>query len=504
MTNRWKSIGLAAMLAALMLSASYAEAAGVLTIGRREDSTTFDPIKTAQNIDNWVFSNVYDVLIRVDKTGTKLEPGLAESWTVSDDGLTYTLKIRDTKFSDGSPLTAEDAAFSLLRIRDDPASLWSDSYKVIDTAVATDAHTLTIKLKNPSAPFLSTLALPNASVISKKGMESLGAEAYGEKPIASGAFVVDEWRRGDRVILKKNPNFWEADRVKLDGVEWISVPDDNTRMLNVQAGELDAAIFVPFSRVEELKKDPNLNVDINASTREDHLLINHAHGALGKKEVRQALDLAIDKKAIVDTVTFGQGTVANSYIPKGALYYYADNLQRPYDPAKAKEMLAAAGASDLTLNYVVRAGDEVDEQTAVLVQQQLQKAGITANLQKVDPSQEWDMLVAGDYDISVNYWTNDILDPDQKTTFVLGHDSNNNYLTNYKNEAVKELVAKARLELDPKKREEMYVNLQRMAKDDVNWIDLYYSPYINVSRKSIENFHQNPLGRFFLEDTVKN
>jgi peptide/nickel transport system substrate-binding protein len=316
--------------------------------------------------------------------------------------------------------------------------------------------------------------------------------------------VVEEWRRGDRVILKKNPNFWQADRVKLDGVEWISVPDDNTRMLNVQAGELDTAIFVPFSRVEELKKDPNLNVDIDASTREDHLLINHAHGALGKKEVRQALDLAIDKKAIVDTVTFGQGTVANSYIPKGALYYYADNLQRPYDPAKAKELLAAAGASDLTLNYLVRAGDEVDEQTAVLVQQQLQKAGITANLQKVDPSQEWDMIVAGDYDVSVNYWTNDILDPDQKTTFVLGHDSNNNYSTNYKSEAVKELVAKARLELDPKKREQMYVDLQKMAKDDVNWIDLYYSPYINVSRKNIENFYQNPLGRFFLEDTVKN
>ncbi|MBX5223938.1 ABC transporter substrate-binding protein [Rhizobium sp. NLR8a] len=504
MPNRWKSIGLAAMLAGLTLSASYAEAAGVLTIGRREDSTTFDPIKTAQNIDNWVFSNVYDVLIRVDKTGTKLEPGLAESWTASDDGLTYTFKIRDAKFSDGSPLTAEDAAYSLLRIRDDPASLWSDSYKVIDTAAATDAHTLTIKLKNPSAPFLSTLALPNASVISKAGMEALGADTYAEKPVASGAFTVEEWRRGDRIILKKNPNFWQADLVKLDGVEWISVPDDNTRMLNVQAGELDAAIFVPFSRVEELKKDTSLNVDIDSSTREDHLLINHAHGALAKKEVRQALDLAIDKKAIVDAVTFRQGTVANSYIPKGALYYFADNLQRPYDPEKAKEMLLAAGASDLTLNYLIRAGDEVDEQTAVLVQQQLQKAGITANLQKVDPSQEWDMTVAGDYDISVNYWTNDILDPDQKTTFVLGHDSNNNYMTNYKNEAVKELVAKARLELDPKKREEMYVDLQKMAKDDVNWIDLYYSPYINVSRKNIENFHQNPLGRFFLEDTVKN
>ncbi len=504
MKDRWKTVGLAAIMAGLTLSASYAEAAGVLTIGRREDSTTFDPIKTAQNIDNWVFSNVYDVLVRVDKTGTKLEPGLAESWTTSDDGLTYIFKLRDAKFSDGSPLTAEDAAFSLLRIRDDAASLWGDSYKVIDTAVATDAHTLTIKLKTPSAPFLSTLALPNASVISKKGMETLGPDAYAEKPIASGAFTVEEWRRGDRVILKKNPNFWEADRVKLDGVEWVSVPDDNTRMLNVQTGELDTAIFVPFSRVEEMKKDPNLNVDIDASTREDHLLINHAHGALGKKEVRQALDMAIDKKAIVDAVTFGQGTVANSYIPKGALYHYADNLQRPYDPAKAKEMLAAAGEPNLTLNYLVRAGDEVDEQIAVLLQQQLQKAGITANLQKVDASQEWDMTVAGDYDISVNYWTNDILDPDQKTTFVLGHDSNNNYMTNYKSDAVKDLVAKARLELDPKKREAMYVDIQKMAKDDVNWIDLYYSPYINVSRKNVENFYQNPLGRFFLEDTVKN
>ncbi|MDU0078389.1 ABC transporter substrate-binding protein, partial [Bacillus sp. IG2] len=114
---------------------------------------------------------VYDVLVRVDKTGTQLEPGLAESWTVSDDGLTYTFKLRSAKFSDGSPITAEDAAFSLLRIRDNPASLWSDSYKVVDTAEATDPQTLVIKLKTPSAPFLSTLALPNVSVLSKKGFE---------------------------------------------------------------------------------------------------------------------------------------------------------------------------------------------------------------------------------------------------------------------------------------------------------------------------------------------
>lgn len=494
----------AAAVAALMTGTSIAEAAGVLTIGRREDGTTFDPIATAQNIDFWVFSNVYDVLVRVDKSGTKLEPGLAESWTVSEDGTEYTFKMRPAKFSDGSDITSEDAKYSLTRIRDDAGSLWSDSYQIIESMETPDPQTLVVKLSGPSAPFMASLAMPGASILSKAGMEEIGAEAYAERPIASGAFSVEEWLRGDRVVLAKNPHFWEADRVSLDGVEWISIPDDNTRILKVQAGEIDAAIFVPFARIEDLKQDPNLKVLLDQSTREDHLLINHESGALAQKEVRQALDMAIDKQSIVDAVTFGIGEVAYSYIPKGSLYHYADNLQRPYDPEKAKQMLADAGASDLTLDYLVRAGDQVDEQIAVLLQQQLGQAGITVNLSKMDPSQTWDMLVAGEYDISVMYWTKDVIDPDQKTTFVLGHDSNQNYMTRYNNPEVEALVAAARVEMDDAKRETMYIDLQKMAKEDVNWIDLYYSPYRNVTQSNIEGFFQNPLGRFFLEDTVKN
>ena len=127
-------------------------------------------------------------------------------------------------------------------------------------------------------------------------MTATGEDAFAEKPIGSGAFTMEEWRRGDKVVLKKNPNFWQADQVSLDGVEWISVPDDNTRMLKVQAGELDAAIFVPFAKVAELEKDPNLIMHKDPSTREDHLLINHSHPPLDKLEVRQAIDFAIDKK----------------------------------------------------------------------------------------------------------------------------------------------------------------------------------------------------------------
>ncbi len=493
----------AALLAATALTSGLAQAAGVLTIGCREDSTTFDPIKSAQNRDSWVFANVYDVLIRVDNSGTKLVPGLAESWKVSDDGLTYTFKIRDARFSDGTPLTASDAAFSLLRIRDNPGSLWADSYKIIDKAEAADDRTLVVTLKNKSVPFLAQLGTANVSILSKTAMEKLGEEEYAQNPVTSGAFKVKEWLRGDRVVLEKNPEFWEADKVSLDGVEWISIPDDNTRMLKVQTGELDTAIFVPFSRVDELQKDPNLTIHLDPSTREDHLLINHEKGLLGKAEVREAIDLAIDKKALVDAVTFGHGEVAYSYIPKGALYHNAENLQRPYDPAKARELLKKAGAEGLKVNYVVNAGNQADEQIATMVQDQLKLVGITVNQQKVDPTQSWQMLVDGDYDLSVMYWTNDVLDPDQKTTFVLGHDTNQNYMTRYKSDKVKDLVAAARVETDPVKRGQMYQELQKLAKQDVNWIDLYYSPYINVSRSNIQNFLQNPLGRFTLEETVK-
>lgn len=148
-----------------------------------------------------------------------------------------------------------------------------------------------------------------------------------------------------------------------------------------------------------------------------------------------------------------------------------------------------------TGGYGVGAGDQI----ASLIQQQLANAGVTVTLQKVDLSRTWDVLVNGGYDLNVNYWTNDILDSDRKTTFVLGHDVNMNDMTRYKNDTVKNLVAATRLEMDPAKRGA----IQKLAKADLRWIDLSYSPFISVTNKGGQNFGQNPLGRFWLEETVK-
>jgi len=494
--------GILALALVFAVGTTAAEAGGTLKIGRHQDSTTLDPIFTIQNADIWVMNNMNGLLVRVNRGATDVEPDLAESWDISADGLVYTFHLREgLKFSDGSPLTARDAKFSLERLRDKEGSVMAGMFSVMKSVEAPDDRTVIVTLNQPSAPFLAGMAMFSAAVLPEKVVTEAG-EDFGNNPVGAGAFMIDEWKRGEYLRLAKNPNYWEADRVQLDGVEWVYIPNDNTRILKLQAGEVDAVVFVPFNRVAELTADPNIEVHLDPSSREDHILVNHAHEPLGDVRVRQALYHAIDRQAIVDTVTFGYGKVANSFMPAGAMFYNADNPDYAFDPEKAKALLSEAGVEGLSLDFLLTAGDSIHDQIGVIVKDQLGKVGIDVNLVKQEEGQQWESTVAGEYDISVNYWTNDIIDPDQKSTFsVYGDDENRSYYTNYKNPKVTQLVEQGRVELDRTKRQAIYAEIQKTAKADVHWIDLYYSPFRNASRRNVQGFFQNPMGRFMLEGT---
>jgi peptide/nickel transport system substrate-binding protein len=487
---------------AATLLASHAYAAGTLKIARDQDNSTFDPIKTIQNADIWVMDNMNANLVRVTKDGVGLEPDLAEKWTLSPDNVTYTFNLRDgLKFSDGSPLKASDVKFSLERLRDTKDSVMGSMYKVIAEVDAPNDKTVVITTDKPSAPLLSTLAMFAAAILPESVVKAEGDD-FGTKPVGAGAFVLKNWAHGDKVELEKNPNYWEASRVKLDGVQWLYVPDDNTRMLKLKAGEVDAAIFVPFNMMADLAKDANIDVHPDASSREDFMILNEAKKPLDDVKVRTAICQAIDREAIVQAVLFGNGKVANSFIPGGALYYNADNPTCKYDPDAAKKLLADAGASNLSFKLLINAGDSVNDQISVLVKDNLAKIGISIDIEKQEAGQEWDATVAGNYDLSIEYWTNDIIDPDEKATFSLyGKDDNKSFYTNYNNPHVTELIDQGRAEMDSAKRTAIYNEIQKTASSEVNWIDLYYSPFRNASRKNVKGFYQNPTGRFMLEDT---
>jgi peptide/nickel transport system substrate-binding protein len=502
-TSRIRAAAISALTAAALLGwTATAFADGTLRIGREQDSTTLDPILTIQNVDIWVMDNMNAGLVRVTYDGSGLDPDLAEKWTISDDALVYIFTLRDgLKFSDGTAITPQDVKFSLERLRDQKDSVMGSMYKVVKSIDTPDAKTVVITLTEPSAPFLSTLAMFSASVVPQKAVTERGAD-FGSNPVGAGAFMLKEWKRGDTVSLTRNPNYWEASRVKLDGVDWLNIPNDNTRVLKLQGGELEAAVFIPFNQIDTLAKDPNVDIHLDPSSREDNLLINHAHKPLEDVRVRQAVCAAIDRDAVVKTVLFGHGQVANSFIPGGALYYSAGNKVCGYDPAAATKLLADAGAKDLALKLLIPSGDTIADQTAVLVKDQLGKVGVTVNIEKQEQGQQFQSMIDGNYDLSTTYWTNDIIDPDEKVTFsVYGIDDNRSYYTNYKNEKVTKLVEAGRHEMNADKRKEIYAQIQQIAADDVHWIDLYYSPFRNASRKNVQKFYQNPTGRFMLEDT---
>ncbi|MEQ9690809.1 MAG: ABC transporter substrate-binding protein [Bauldia litoralis] len=478
---------------------------GVLKIGRDQDSVFMDPILVSQNADVWVMNNINAQLVRNTREATGIEPDLAESWRISDDGKTYTFSLREgLTFSDGSPLTASDVKFSLERLRDGEESVFGSMFGVITDIQVPDDRTVVIELSEATTPFLSFLALFAAAILPEAAVTG-DYDAFSQKPIGAGAFRLVDWRRGDRIILEENEHYWEADLPKLAGVEWIYVPNDNTRVLQLQAGEVDAMIFVPFNRIAELDSDPDINVHLDPSSRMDHILINHSHEPFDDVRVRKALAKAIDLDSIIEAVTFGYGTPANSYIPAGGMFYNADNPSYEHNLEEAKALLAEAGVEDLTIEFVVQAGDANYEQVAVLLQSQLAEAGITVNITKQETGQVWDTIVEGAYDLSPNYWTNDVIDPDQKTGFVLdGSDEDVlSYYTRYNNPEVNDLIAAARVETDEEKRKAMYYDIQRIAQEDVNWLGLYYSPFRNASRSNVGDFFQNPMGRFMLETTTK-
>lgn len=490
---------LVALALVLTIGVEQAAADNVLRIGRNEDSTTLDPIKTSQNVDIWIDNNIHAFLLRSNREGDGVELDLAEDYGVSDDQKVYTFTLKRAKFSDGSPVTAEDAVFSLTRLRDHEESAMRSVFAIMESVEAIDDRQIRITLSEPSAAFLPSLSMAAASIVPKHAIEA-DEEGYGTSPVTAGIYKVVEWRRGEMLALEPNEHYYGGAISKVDRVEWHVIPDDNTRVLKVRAGELDAAIMIPFSLIPSLEQDAAVSVHLDPSTREDSLLMNHENPVLAKKEVRQAINMALNLDAITQVVTFGKAQVANSLMPAGTMFYYADNKNLPYDPEKAKELIKAAGAEGAELTFNGAAGNKANEQIAVMIQQQLAAIGLKVNIRKLDPGQTWGRLVEGDYDLAVVYWTYDVLDPDQKVAFTVGADENKSYFSRYENPEVTELVKKARAELDEDTRRQMYYDIQAKVKEDVHWVDLFYSPFSNISRKGVEGFYQNPMGIFPLHE----
>lgn len=483
---------------------------GTLRFARAQDSQKLDPVTTDANTEIWIFMNIYDQLLRVAPSGIELEPSLAESWEVSDDGLTYTFHLRQgVLFSDGSPFTAKDAVYSLTRAANDPAQTWTftltalqrDSAGAVQGITAIDDATLEIVLAQPWAPFLSDLAMFNCSICSE-AYSSGNEDKLADQPMGTGPFMLGEWKKGESLQLLKNPNYWEAGLPLLNEVMVNVVPDDNNRIIQLQGGDLDAIYDVPSARVPDLKQSGDLQVIEFPSTYIQYITFNTRNAPLNDVNARLALSYATDRKTLVDVVLFGTGVVATTFMPKGALYWNDTIPEITVDIDKAKEYLAASATPDgfdLTFTYIAGSGEA--DQLAAVLKDMWSQIGVNLTLNPVESGVYTDNYQNHEFESMINYWTNDIIDPDELVAYVILPESSEAYQTGWSNAEAVQLAKDGAAELDPAKRKEIYFRLQEIYAAEQPMLYLYHKPYVDVTTLKVHNFFQPPTAQWVWKKT---
>ena len=468
------------------------------------DATSFDPPVPPDNMSIWTMLMFYDQLLRPAPDGKSLEPGLATDWSASADGLTYTFHLRDATFHDGTPVTASDVAFCIDRAAHLQGGSWVFLFAAIDTIEAPDPKTVVFHLKSVWAPFEADIALFGASVFPKAAYEAQG-DALFNKPIGSGPFIFDSWDKGNQIVVKKNPNYWDAGKPYLDQITFKVVPDSNSRLLQFQGGDLDIATSVPYNQIDALKSNPDYTYIENTVARIDYVAINVTRAPFDDKNLRQAMNYAVNKDAIIQNVLFGAAKPANTYLPLMA--FHDDSVPGyPYNLDKAKQLVAqSAGKDGFSGTLWTIAGDAVAAQVCQLVANDLSQIGGNISIQSEDGNANLDRVFkTHDFDFNIGYYTTDIIDPDELTGFAVASDGGNDAVgTGYKSDAVDALIHQAQKETDVAKRQDLYNQAQQMQSDDAPFIFLYYPGGRTVTSSKVKNFSILPTGNYRLWEVWK-
>jgi peptide/nickel transport system substrate-binding protein len=474
---------------------------GSVVIDRVADSQSMDKTTVFDNESIWIFEQIMEPLYTVSRDGKDVVPWLATSYTLSPDKKTYTFKLRPgVKFSNGQPMTSADVKFSIdaARVEDQGWGFLDVAIKDIETP---DPETVVIHTKYPWSPFLADIALFANGIIPKDYGGETKKEFY-THPIGTGPFMWDHWDKGNELVLKKNPNYWQKGKPYLDSVTWRTVGDDNTRELQLEGGQAQVDEFPPFQTVNKLQNTPGVKMALFPSTRTDYMMMNERYAPLADVHVRRAISLAIDRDSIIKSVLFGHGDPANSFMPPQVPYYDKNSpgLQFNMDQAK-QEMAQSKYPNGFTVEMLLGKGTADEHSIGQIIQQELQQLGIKVTFKQVDPSTEFSDEQEFKYQLGFSYWTMDIADPDELVTFAVDPGSGaKSFYTDYNNADVIKWTHAAEHEFDTTKRQELYSSIQKQAAEDAFMAFLFYSPYRYAYTDKLNGFFVYPTGNYHMED----
>ncbi|MEK4484428.1 glutathione ABC transporter substrate-binding protein [Psychrobacillus sp. FSL H8-0484] len=486
-------------------TASGDKTGGELVVVRLSDATGLDPhFITDIPSANVVHGKVYETLLAFDKD-RNFVPLLATEWKQVDD-LTWDFTLREgVKFHDGTPFNGEAVKATFDRLLD-PAtgSPQKDKLGMISEVVVVDDTHITIKLSTPYAPLLSILASNEGSILSPKMIQETPDE-LATHPVGTGPFVFDSWKSGQAITLNKNNDYW-GEKAKVDSVVFKVVPEDATRLAMIESGEAHISDQVPVTEIERIENSDKMSLFRTDGLAVEYLGFNTTVAPFDNVKVRQAISYAIEREAIISGVYNNVGTLANVAMSPQVFGYSADVKAYPYDVNKAKELLQEAGF-DKGIKVKLLTSDRKERiNMAEVIQSQLKGIGVDVEIQVMEYGSYIQQIENSEHQMLIGGWGNATGDGDynQYNLFhsaSVGAPGNHFY---YQNPVVDNLIEQARVETEPRKREEIYKEAMQIEMDDAVYVPIRNYELLAVYSNNVDNFWLDASNYLMLKDvTVK-
>ena len=446
---------------------------------------------------------IFNKLVEFERGTTKIAPGLAESWSVSDDGLEYTFNLRKgvkfqttENFTPSRDFNAEDVVFSFKRQLDkeNPYHMISGgTYEyfngmsmpdLLKDIVAVDDYTVKFMLNRPEAPMIANLAMDFASIMSAEYADQMlkagTPDMVDQAPVGTGPFQLVAYQKDAVIRYKAHPDYW-AGKAKIDDLIFAITPDASVRYEKLKAGECHVMPYPNPADIESMKGNSDLVVMEQEGLNVGYLAYNTQVAPFDKVEVRKALNMAIDKQAIIDAVFQGAGKIAKNPIPPTIWSYNEATVDDPYDPEAAKKMLADAGVTDLKMEIwampVQRPYNPNARRMAELMQADLAKIGVEVEI----VSFEWGEYLKRSKELDrkgavLLGWTGDNGDPDNFLAVLLGCDAvGGSNRAQWCYQPFEDLIQKAKIVSDPAERTKLYEQAQIVFKEQAPWDTIAHS-----------------------------
>ena len=493
----------AALASALALTSSDVLAqspkrGGSLSISLETDLPGLDPLVFASYNDKQAGITVYDTLLDIDPKG-KLLPNLVESFESAPDATWFKLKLRSgIKFHDDTAFDAAAVVEHFKRLMDPSLRYrWAADLNGIASIEASGPLEVNIKMKTPSAHFLATLADTSGMIVSPTAVKKLG-EAYLGNPVGTGPFIFKEWRRGSQVVFTRNPNYWRGP-VHLDEVILRPMPDEQTRIASLKAGNLDIAMNAPAKEVIEARSNKKLVIHDPGSLATVFVMNNVTQPDVSDPRVRLAMAHALDREALNKAINKGLLKIANTPFGTGLSPHEAVDAYPKYDPAAARKLLAEYG-KPVKLKFSVSSAP-LSILTAQALQQMWKKVGIETEITPYESVQLVRSAGLGQYQVMLYRWQGGV-DPD-RNVYIFFHSKGTANRAQYKNPEMDRLLDAGRSTMDPAERLKIYRQVNNLLAKDLPYLFLNYFNNYSLAGVNIKGIVPVPDGLIRVRDVWK-